>query len=91
MFEKQPLAGVSNDKIIAITGHKTEQSIKAYMDTDLEDHHHHISTLLSNQKPLMEKPMSATVQPWHVPHAVHHRPILKSVTCVLYSLAGNEK
>ena len=30
-------AGVSNDKIIAITGHKTEQSIKAYVDTDLED------------------------------------------------------
>ena len=38
-------AGVSNDKIIAITGHKTEQSIKAYVDTDLEDHRH-ISTLL---------------------------------------------
>jgi len=29
---------VSNDKIISITGHKTEQSIKAYVDTDLEDH-----------------------------------------------------
>ena len=29
-------AGVSNDRIIAITGHKTEQSIKVHMDTDLE-------------------------------------------------------
>ena len=91
-------AGVSNDKIIAITGHKTEQSIKAYVDTDLEDHRH-ISMLLSN-KPLMKKPMSANVQ-YHIPlfhslgstivvsiytlgaHAVHHRPILKSVTCAV--------
>ena len=62
-------AGVSNNKIsIAITRHKTEQSIKAYVDTDLKDHRH-ISTLLSN-KPLMEKPMSANVQPWHVPHSL---------------------
>ena len=105
VFEKTTVrlqkVGVSNDKIISITGHKTEQSIKAYVDTDLEDHHH-ISMLLSNQKPLMEKPMSANVQPWHVPHslaqqfgfyncsvytlgarAVHHRPILKSVTCAV--------
>ena len=57
-------AGVSNDKIIAITGHKTKQSIKAYVDTDLEDHRY-ISMLLSN-KPLMEKPMSANVQ-YHIP------------------------
>ena len=30
-------AGVSNDKIIAIKGHKNEQSIKYYADTDLDD------------------------------------------------------
>ena len=40
-------AGVSNDNIIAITGHKAEQSIKAYVDTDLEDHRH-ISTVVSS-------------------------------------------
>jgi len=46
-------AGMSNDKIISITGHKTEQRIKAYVDTDLEDHRY-ISTLLSNQRPQVE-------------------------------------
>ena len=35
--------------------HKTEQSFKAYVDTDLEDHRH-TSTLLSNQRPLVENP-----------------------------------
>ena len=62
-------AGVSNDKIISITGHKTEQSIKAYVDTDLEDHRY-ISTLLSNQRPQVEKSMLANAQPWHEPHSL---------------------
>jgi len=30
-------AGVSNNKIIAITGHKSEESIKHYAEMDLED------------------------------------------------------
>ena len=58
IVRKLQKAGVSNDKIIAVTGHKTEQSIIAYVDTDLEDHRH-ISTLLSNQRLLVEKPISA--------------------------------
>ena len=63
-------AGVSNDKIIAITGHKTEQSIKAYVDTDLEDHRH-INTLLSNQRTLVEKTIWANAQPsWHALHSL---------------------
>ena len=33
----QKAGGASNDKIIAITGHKNEQSIKYYADTDLDD------------------------------------------------------
>ncbi len=46
---------MSNDKIIAITGHKNEQSIKFYADTDIEDHHQ-MSTMLSRPKPpLVEK------------------------------------
>ena len=60
-------AGVSNDKIIAITGHKIEQSIKAYVDTDLDSH---ISALLSKQRPLVEKPISANAQLWHVPRSL---------------------
>ena len=62
-------AGMSNDKIISITGHKTEQSIKAYVDTDLEDHRY-ISTLLSNQRPQVEKSMLANAQPWCEPHSL---------------------
>ena len=30
-------AGVSNDKIIAITRHKREKSVKYYTDTDLQE------------------------------------------------------
>ena len=69
IIRKLQKAGVSNDKIIAVTRHKMEQSIKAYVDTDLEDHRH-ISTLLSNQRLLVEKPISANVQPWHTPHSL---------------------
>ena len=97
-------AGMSNDKIISITGHKTEQRIKAYVDTDLEDHRY-ISTLLSNQRPQVEKCMLVNAQSWHEPHslaastiaastlgahAVHRRPIPKSVPCVLYSLRNED-
>ena len=37
---RQPLqqAGVSNDKILSITGHKNEQSLRDYTDVDIEDH-----------------------------------------------------
>ena len=31
-------AGVSNDKIVSITGHKNEQSLHDYTDVDMEDH-----------------------------------------------------
>jgi len=31
-------AGISNDKIAAITGHRNEQSLRDYTTVDLEDH-----------------------------------------------------
>ena len=31
-------AGTSNDKIVSITGHKNEQSLRDYTDVDMEDH-----------------------------------------------------
>ena len=31
-------AGVSNDKIAAVTGHRNEQSLRSYSNADLEDH-----------------------------------------------------
>ena len=40
-------AGIPNDKIIAITGHRNEMSLKAYSDVDVEDHEK-ISNILSN-------------------------------------------
>ena len=41
-------AGVSNDKIIAVTGHCNEMSRKAYSDVDV-DEHKKISSILSDQ------------------------------------------
>ena len=41
-------AGVSNDKIIAVTRHRNEMSLKAYSDVDV-DEHKKISTILSDQ------------------------------------------
>ena len=54
VFETQPLQNFRKQKypmtkIIAITGHKTEQSIKAFVGTDLDSH---ISALLSKRRPL---------------------------------------
>ena len=48
-----------------------KESFKAYVDTDLEDHCH-ISTLLSNQKLQVGKPIhvSTNAQPWHVPDSL---------------------
>ena len=47
LVRKLQKGGVSNDKITAITGHKSEQSIAQYADTDLEDHRK-ISLLISH-------------------------------------------
>ena len=41
-------AGVSNDKIAAVTGHRNEQSLRSYSNADLEDHHQGISKILSS-------------------------------------------
>ena len=40
-------AGVSNDKIMAVSGHRNEMSLKAYSDVDV-DEHKKISSILSN-------------------------------------------
>ena len=40
-------AGIPNDKIIAVTGHRNEMSLKAYSDVDVDDHKK-ISNILSN-------------------------------------------
>ena len=40
-------AGISNDKIAAITGHKNEQSLRDYASADLDDHRK-LSNILSS-------------------------------------------
>jgi len=42
-------AGISKDKIAAITGHKSEQTLRDYATTDMEDHQK-ISKILSSKK-----------------------------------------
>ena len=42
-------AGVSNDKIAAITGHKSEQTLRDYAIADMEGHQK-ISKILSSKK-----------------------------------------
>jgi len=44
-------AGVYNDRIAAITGHRNEQSLRDYADADPDDHRT-ISSILSNPRPL---------------------------------------
>ena len=63
LVRKLQKGGVSNDKITAITGHKSEQSIAQYADTDLEDHRK-ISLLISHN--------AAAPQPT-VPHSSKYR------------------
>ena len=40
-------AGISNDKIVAVTGHRNEMSLKAYSDVNV-DEHRRISNILSH-------------------------------------------
>ena len=47
-------AGVSNDKIAAIPGHRNEQSLRDYANADPEDHQA-ISEILSNPHPLQNR------------------------------------
>ena len=46
MIQKLQKAGASSREIIAIMGHKTEESLKDYDDTD-HDNHHMLSRILS--------------------------------------------
>ena len=63
-------AGISNDKIASITGHKSEETLRDYAATDMEDHKK-ISNILS-VKPAMGVPCN-TVQ--SVPQASMRQPL----------------
>ena len=49
--QKLKKAGISNDKIAAVTGHQNEQSLQDYAVGDMEDHQY-ISAVLSATKVL---------------------------------------
>ena len=53
--QKLQKAGISNDKIVAVTGHCNEQSLRDYASADMDDHRH-ISAILSRpeRNPLLE-------------------------------------
>ena len=57
-IRKLQKAGISNDKIISITGHKTEQSIQFYADTDLDDQRDISSKLSAERVPLSSRSMN---------------------------------
>ena len=54
--------GVSNDKITAITGHKNEQSLREYTDTDLDDHYKMSAPL--SKHPLQDSTNAMPIVPW---------------------------
>ena len=58
LVRKLQKGGISNDKITAITGHKSEQSIAYYAATDLDDHQS-ISHIISKDQRQHEPPTSA--------------------------------
>ena len=47
LVKKLKKAGVDGSNIAAITGHKTEESLRDYDENDLEDHHR-LNTLISS-------------------------------------------
>ena len=77
LVRKLQKGGVSNDKITAITGHKNEQSISDYADTDLEDHQK-ISLLISKtdalQNPQLPE-LPASTQPAPLPFMNARQPL----------------
>ena len=55
-------AGISNDKIAAITGHRNEQSLRDYSTVDLEDHKA-IGVVLCNSNPFQSVTNSQSKTP----------------------------
>ena len=55
MVKKLKKAGVSNTEIVAITGHKSEDSLKHYDEVDIDDHRR-ISRCISGGNPLSVHP-----------------------------------
>lgn len=67
--KKLQKAGVSNDRIAAITGHRNEQSLRDYADADPEDHKA-LSGILCNHQPLRDltNTQSSSVAPQYTFH-----------------------
>ncbi len=64
-------AGVSNDRIAAITGHKNEQSLRDYADADPDDHRH-ISEILTNPRSIV--PVNPPLQQLQMAHPPGEHP-----------------
>lgn len=87
MVRKLQKAGISNDKIAAITGHRNEQSLRDYADADPDDHRA-ISAILSNPRPLknvtnlLSQPAFSTATAFQPPASCV--PQYKFLNCTVY-------
>ena len=77
LVRKLQKGGVPNDKITAITGHKSEQSIAEYADTDLEDHRR-ISLLISHNA-AAPHPTVPHSSPYNQPAPLNGHPTLQPI------------
>ena len=83
-------AGVSNDKIIAVTGHRNEMSLKAYSNIDATEHKR-ISNILSHQQSVQppsqqyHKSTTSLATPSNaISPSVHSLPQFSFSNCTVY-------
>ena len=70
-------AGISNDKIASITGHKCEESLRDYASTDISDHNR-MSLILSNPPGKISQPgsrPSSIIHPLEPPSLSMKQPV----------------
>ena len=77
LVRKLQKGGVPNDKITAITGHKSEKSIAEYADIDLEDHRR--SSLLISHNAAAPHPTVSHSSPYNQPAPLNGHPTLQPI------------
>ena len=80
-------AGISNDKIAAITGHKNEQSLRDYASTDLDDHRKlsNVLSAVSTRAPLTEPDHNIN----HAPSSAHSSSQFSFHNCTVHFYGGS--
>ena len=80
-------AGISNDKIAAITGHMNEQSLRDYASADLDDHRKlsNVLSAVSTRAPLTEPDHNIN----HAPSSVHSSSQFSFHNCTVHFYGGS--